>query len=431
MLDAGTSAATWSKSLWSATVGEPEVPSDPPADADVIVVGGGFTGLSAALRLAESGLSVTVLEAERVGFGASGRNGGQVIPGLKLDPDDMVARWGEDRGEAAAAFAGGTADVVFELIERHGIACNARRDGWIQAAHSEVSRRAGLERAEQWARRGAPVETLSAEELGSLSGTSAYQGGWRDLRAGALQPLAYARGLARAARDAGVRIAQETRVTALRPDADGWRVETAGGVFRAGRVIAATNAYSDDLVPGLRRSVLQFQSIIVATKPLSPNVAASVLPSGAVLSETRKLAFYMRRDADGRLIFGGRGTSGASHSVRLQNALEAAMRRMFPQVGDAPVEHAWSGHVAITLDGLPRVHQPAPGLWCALGYNGRGVAMSTALGRALADHLATGAPLPLPETALKPLPWHALRRPAIGVGTAYHWVRDALGLPGR
>ncbi|MEM1316607.1 MAG: FAD-binding oxidoreductase, partial [Pseudomonadota bacterium] len=410
---------------------EPPVPSDAPQDADVIVVGGGFTGLSAALRLAEAGRSVTVLEAERIGWGASGRNGGQVLPGLKLDPDDMVAKWGQARGERLAAFAGGDADLVFELIARHGIACAPRRDGWIQAAHSPLAQKAGAARAEQWARRGAPVEVLDAAGIESLAGTSAYLGGWRDLRAGAVQPLAYARGLARAARAAGARIAQETRATALTPDAEGWRVETHGHALKAGEVIVATNAYEAALVPGLRQSALQIQSILVATEPLSPNVAASVMPSGAVLSETRKLSFYMRRDVDGRLIFGGRGASGAAHSPRLQSALEAAMRRMFPQVGETPIAHAWSGHVALTLDGLPRVHQPSPGLWCAYGYNGRGVAMSTALGRALADHLTTGAPLPLPPTDLRPLPWHALRRPAVAAGTLYHWARDAMGLPGR
>src|SRR6516164_10677215 len=194
--------------LWAAT--SPPAPATPPLDestsADVCVIGGGYAGLSTALHLAERGTKVVLLEARGVGFGGSGRNGGQVIPGLKYNPDELVAMFGEERGRRLVDFVGGTADLVFDLIARHRMDVPRVRNGWIQGAHTPAAAALVERRAAQWQKHGAPVRVLDKAEADRLLGTEKYLGGWRARRGGAIQPLAYARGLAQAALAAGVRI---------------------------------------------------------------------------------------------------------------------------------------------------------------------------------------------------------------------------------
>lgn len=425
-----SSAVSIDQSLWSAIAAEP-VPDAPPLAADhavdAAIVGGGFTGLSAALNLAETGARVALLEAQSIGWGGSGRNGGQVIPGLKLDPSEMVARWGEARGGALAQAVGGAADKVFARIARHGIACAPRRAGWIQAAHAAPALARVLRRAEEWRTHGAPVEILDAATLAARSGAAGYRGGWRDGRAGTVQPLDYARGLARAARAAGADLHAGTPVRRLVPEGAGWLLETPRGRLRAHAVIIATNAYTDALLPGLARTLLTVQSIQFATEPLPDALRDAILPGGECLSETRRLAFYFRRSPDDRLIFGGRGAVGDAESDTLFAALRLAAARILPQTDRLAVAYRWSGQVAMTLDGLPHIHEPQPGLFVGLGYNGRGVAMGTLMGEWLAARLHAGTDAPLPRTDLSPIPWHGARKPAIAAGVAWAWTRDRLG----
>ncbi|WP_108260695.1 NAD(P)/FAD-dependent oxidoreductase [Mangrovicoccus ximenensis] len=423
------SADLWEQSLWHATAEEPSPGSDAPLDATVLVIGGGFSGLSTALHLAERGVAVTLVEAKQIGFGASGRNGGQVIPGLKLDPSEMRARWGEAEGSRLAAFAGAAADRVFDLIDRHDIACGATRNGWIQGAHSALALKAVHARAKEWEAEGAPVEFYGAGSMAEATGTAAYVGGWRDLRAGLVNPLSYARGLARAARAAGVTIVTGSPVRAVRRSGQGWALDLDGESISGKTAVLATNAYDTALMPKLARSILPVQSTMLATEPLPGHIAGTILPQGACCSETRKLAFYYRMTPDGRFAIGGRGATGAEHSQALQDALEGGMRRMFPQLADVRVEHAWSGHLALTMDHLPHLHEPEPGLWTVAAYNGRGVAMATAMGAALAERIAEGTPLPLPETPIRPIAWHAVRGPVMDIGVRYYWMKDKLGFP--
>lgn len=423
-----TSAATFFRSFWYTDCAEPAPEADSAVDADLVVVGGGITGLSAALHWAEAGHSVTVFEAEEVGFGASGRNGGQVIPGFKHDPDEVIARYGPERGEVMIRLASDAPDLVFDLIERHGINCHPRREGWIQASHSETALGTVRARAAQWQARGVAARLLDRDEIAAMSGAAGYAGGWLDPRAGQVQPLAYARGLARAARAAGARIVPHSPVRGLTPERDGWRVTTAQGDTRARRVLLATGAYSDpSLLSALPRSILTAQSNIVVTAPLPKAASRTVLPFGGCLSEIRKLAFYVRLSHDRRLMLGGRGAIGEIHGTRLQKSLEDALRRMFPQAAALPIEHAWSGQVGLTMDGWPHLHQPKPGLFAMLGYNGRGVALATAAGAMIARSLAEDRPPDLPEDRLRPIPWHAVRGPATRIGVGYYWIKDALG----
>ncbi|MDQ6639332.1 MAG: FAD-binding oxidoreductase [Pseudomonadota bacterium] len=402
-------------SLWAATARP--APATPPLDAsrqaDVAIVGAGYSGLAAALRLAESGASVVVLDAGEPGWGASGRNGGQVIPGLKWDPDELVAMLGAEAGEHLARVAGAAPDTVFDLVERHGIDCEARRCGWIQPTFADADNALAARRVEQWQRRGAPVSLLDREQACRLVGSPIYRGGWIDRRAGSLQPLSYARGLARAAQAVGAIVCGSSRVVDLARDGRRWRVGTAHGpAVSADQVLLATNGYSDGLWPALRQSVITANSFQVATEKIPDELKRTVLPEGQVASDTRKLLLYYRADHDGRLIMGGRGTFAEPGGAVDYRHLASVIGLVFPQLKGTRCEFHWSGRVALTRDHLPHVHRPAPGLTIFLGYNGRGVAMATTLGTMVGANLAAPAaqPLPLALTEIRPIPLHALHR---------------------
>jgi glycine/D-amino acid oxidase-like deaminating enzyme len=396
--------------------------------ADIAVVGAGYTGLSAALHAAERGADVVVLDAAEPGWGASGRNGGQIIPGLKHEPDELEHRYGETIGRRMWQIAGTAADFVFDLIARHKIACHAERCGWIAAAPHAAALASLRSRTEQWQRRGAPVELLDAGRIAELTGTTAYAGGMLDRRAGALQPLAYARGLAQAAQRAGAAIHGGSAVIRLESSAGTWRAVTAGGTVTARTVILATNAYSDDLWPGLARTVLPVQSYQVATAPLPAEVRRQVLPGGQVVSDLRRILFYFRLDPDGRLLMGGRGPLHDRGDPALFARLEQTARRIFPQIGAARWQHRWSGRVALTADHLPHLHEPRPGVLSALGYNGRGVAMATAMGRLLAARALGATPdqIGWPVTPIAPIPLHRWRLPAMALVVRWKRFQDWL-----
>ncbi len=417
-------------SLWVATAAP--APETPPLtadrDAEVAVIGGGFTGLSAALHLAEAGVETVLLEQAEPGWGASGRNGGQVIPGFKLDPDELVARFGPERGRRLVEFGGGTADLVFDLIETHGIDCHPLRKGWIQAAHGPKAVAVTQRRAAQWQASGAPVEVLDAGRLTELTGNRSYAGGWIDRRGGSVQPLGYARGLARAAQKAGAAIHGGSPATGLSRKGDRWQVETPGGSVLARQVLIGTNGYTDGLWPGLAASVIPIYSYQIATRPLGDNLRRSILPEGHAVADTRRLVQYYRVDHMGRLLVGGRGHFRDSEEPRLYGEVIQGLRGLYPHLGEVELEFFWCGRVALTVDHMPHLHELVPGVTACLGYNGRGVAMSTAMGKVLAER-ATGTALedlPLPASSLRPIPFHGLRQPALTVVVAWKKMLDRL-----
>jgi glycine/D-amino acid oxidase-like deaminating enzyme len=418
-----------SPALWAATAGAP--PETPPlaasTEADVCVIGGGYCGLSAALHLAESGIRTVLIEAREPGWGASGRNGGQVIPGLKYDPDELEAKFGAEQGRALTTFAGRTADCVFDLIQRHRMTVPHVRKGWIQGAHTEDGLATVARRAEQWAKRGVAVEVLDRAGVAEKLGTENYLGGWVDSRGGGVQPLDYARGLARAALAAGATIHGSTAATRLQRDNGKWRVETdRGSSITAARVLLCTNGYTGDLVPELRQTAIAVNSFQVATEPLSDNVRKSILPYGHVSSDTRSLLLYFRLDHAGRLLMGGRGRFGEPRGAEDWGHLERVLGKMFPQAKGAPIAYRWGGRVALTRDFLPHLHEPEPGLTIDIGCMGRGIGLQTAMGMALARYVATGdrAALPLPIVSIQPIPLHALRRLYVGAIIAWYRFTD-------
>jgi glycine/D-amino acid oxidase-like deaminating enzyme len=378
----------------------------------VAVIGAGYTGLSAALRLGEAGRDVVVLDAMELGDGASGRNGGQVIPGLKYDPDTLEAMYPGDQGADLVATVASGPDLVFEFIRKHGIDCDAVRSGWLQLATSESALGPIATRVRQWRARGAAVEMLNDADVARLTGSQRYYGGLIDRRGGTVQPLAYLRGLARAAQRAGVRLFTQSAATHIERLGGEWRIHTAGGSVACRQVVYATNAYSDQFVEPLQRTVVAVPSLQVATAPLPPDLRRSILPEGQSVSDTWRLLRYFRLDAQGRLIMGSRGVFGDVPPARAARLHYRAVREIYPQLSGISFDYHWSGFVAMTPDHLPHLHEVAPGIVAGLGYNGRGVAMATMMGTLLARRLLgeDAQELGFPVTPVRPMTLHRFSR---------------------
>jgi glycine/D-amino acid oxidase-like deaminating enzyme len=404
------------------------VPLAGAVEADACIIGGGYAGLSAALCLAERGRRAVVLEAREIGFGGSGRNGGQVIPGIKEDPDALEARYGREAGRALASFVGGTADRVFDLITKHGMDVPYRRSGWIQGAHTEAMVETVRRRAGEWAARGADVAVLDRAAMADHLGSDKYLAGWLDRRAGAVQPLAYVRGLARAAIGAGAAVHTDSPVSAIVRQGSAWRVTTGSGAsVVAPTVVVATGGYPGGLVPGLRETAVFPNSFQVATEPLSDNLRKSILPYGQVTSDTRKLLLYFRLDHEGRFLMGGRGPYREPRGDEDWAHLERVVAKLYPQLAGTPIAYRWCGRVSVTRDFLPHVHEPAPGLLALIGCMGRGVGLQTAMGEAVAEAVATGnrTAIPFPVTPIRRLPLHALHELYVAAIIAWYRLTDA------
>ena len=411
----------------------PPVPA-PPLEADsnvsVAIVGGGFAGLSTALHLAEQGTDTIVLEAQEPGWGASGNNGGQLNPGLKLDPDTIEATFGTDLGRRMIAFAYNTPVFALDLIRRHQIACEARQNGTLRAAYHGGNAAAVEKTAEQCIRRGMPVTVLDRNALREATGTDRYVRAMLDRRGGDLQPLSYARGLARAAIAAGAAIHGQTPATSLQREGGRWRIETPRAVVRAEKILIATNGFTDDLWPDLRRTIVPVFSSIAATEPLPDDVARQIMPTRSALYESGRITVYYRIDASNRLLIGGRGPMRWIRDPSAVNYLMRYAVRLWPALRGISWTHGWNSRLAMTADHYPHVHEPGPGALVYLGCNGRGVALATAIGQQLARRLIEGevARIDLPITALKPIRFHALWPGAVKSVVLYGQIRDRLGL---
>ncbi len=398
--------------------------------ADIAIVGGGITGLSAALHAAEAGAKVVLLEAQDPGFGASGRNGGQVNPGLKPDPDTVERDFGADLGGRMNALAGAAPSLVFDLIGRHSIECDARRNGTIRAAVRAGHAAAIRTTAEQFVRRGAPVEYLERGAVAALTGTDRYLGAMFDRRGGDLNPLSFARGLARAAMRAGAQVHGDSRVARVHGAGGGaWRLETGRGAVVCAHVVLATNGYTDRLWPDLRRTIVPLFGAIAATDSLPEPMSRAIMPTRSVLYESGAITVYYRVDSGRRLIIGGRGPMREIDSVRAIAHLTGYARQLWPLLEGMSWTHAWGGRLAMTRDHYPHVHEPAPGVLACLGYNGRGVAMATALGAAIARRITRpDLPFDMPVTDLKTIALHRFWPAAVKAAILYGRARDILGM---
>ena len=390
-------------SLWDSSAAEATIsnPLEGNIDTDVAIVGGGFTGLSTALHLAQRNIDCHVLEAKKIGFGGSGRNVGLVNAGLWLPPQDIRQKLGDKRGSEFVKVLAEAPSYVLSLIDQYKIECEATRTGTIHAAHSPAGFKDLARRAEEWHRLGAPVDLLDKNQAMEKIGSTAFYGGLHDHRAGTINPMGYVRGLARAALSEGANIATGVTVEKLEKMGDKWKLQTNSGTVTANSVVLGTNAYSDNLWPGLKKTFTQIHYFQLATTPLG-DIAKDILPERQGLWDTGKIMFSVRRDTFGRIIIGSMGRIVGGQKGLSEYWAKRNIRRLFPQLGTVEIEKAWYGQIAMTPDHLPRIHRLADGLYTPIGYNGRGITPGTVFGRAMAELLAGGKEdeLPLPITDL-------------------------------
>jgi glycine/D-amino acid oxidase-like deaminating enzyme len=376
----------------------------------VTVIGGGIAGLATSIELRRRGHDVVLLEAARVGYGASGRANGQVISALtRHGPDAIHALWPEHRGARLVNLVKGSADQLYALVDRYGIDCDARRNGWLQPAHTPGRARRAASLAAQWAKAGAAARTLTAIEMSQRLGTAVYTGGWEDRRGGHINPYAFTVGLARGAASEGVHIVEHTPAMRLTRDGGVWVVETPTGKVVCAKVAITTAAYTGDLWPQLRRSIVPVTSYQAATEPLGA-LAAKILPNDEASSDTRMDLRYFRKDREGRLVSGGALAIQLGASRRLPAVVERRLRAMFPELPDMPMKLFWGGRIAMTTDRLPHLHRRSDGLCAWIGCNGRGLALACAMAPVLADALE-GVPdesLALQPTEPQNVPFHVL-----------------------
>jgi len=419
-----------SHGLWELTA-----PPPPPTRAlagevkvDVAVIGAGFTGLSAALHLAEGGAKVAVLEAVEIGYGGSGRNVGLVNAGMWVMPDELPAVLGDVYGARLLDILGDAPRVVFDIVERHGIACEAVRRGTLHCAVGAAGLAELKERARQWQARGAAVRLLDADETSQKIGTTAYAGSLLDERAGTIQPLAYVRGLAHAAVAAGVTIHTSSPVIAANDDGAAWRAQTPQGAVQAASIIVATNAYSSTVWPALRAELIHLPYFNMATRPLSDNLRRSILPERQGAWDTKEVLSSFRFDDAGRLVFGSVGALRGTGLPIHRGWGRRALTKLFPRLKGVEFETEWYGQIGMTVDNLPRFHRLGRNVVSFSGYNGRGIAPGTVFGRCLAQlmlgHIGEDdLPLPVTEPAAAPL--RSLKEAYYEVGAQVAHLADA------
>jgi glycine/D-amino acid oxidase-like deaminating enzyme len=406
----------------------PALPDAPLArEADVAVVGAGYTGLGAAIESRRLGRSVVLLEKHQLGFGASTRNGGMIHPGVKLELDELLRRFGE-LGERLFRFTVEAFADAERTISEEGIACDYERTGHLYLASrtSHVDKLRGIaglcrERFDIAAR------FVPPDALGEEIGSGAFHGGLVVEKSGGLDPARYHAGLVQAAQRAGAEIHERTPALRLDRASDGtFEVHTPTGRIRARDVFVATNGYRDRLVPWLRRRIVPIGSYIIATEPLEAALAREVSPRGRMFFDSKNYLNYWRLSPDGRMLFGGRASMKPTTIARTRDTLYRAMVATHPQLEGVRVERAWGGKVGFTFDRLPHAGR-RDGVYFAMGYGGTGVALASYLGRSVAAWMAHGDAPPFVEPRFPVLPAGAASERLLPIAGLYYQLRDRIG----
>jgi gamma-glutamylputrescine oxidase len=423
-------------SYYAATAAREQVhpPLQGSHSCDVAVVGGGLAGLSAALELAERGFSVTLLEAQQIGWGASGRNGGQAIHGLACDQETIEQQLGLDEARRVWDMSIEALDLLRERIRRHVIACDWR-DGYLGLATNARKGRA----LQAWAERMASVygytqQPIAPAEMPGWIASQRFHSGVFDARSGHLHPLKYTLGLARAAAAAGVRLHEQSPVQALQPGATA-RLRTPQGELSARHVLLAGNVYLQGIAPPLEPRIMPVGTYIACSQRLDDALADSLIPSRAAVCDTNFVLDYFRTTDDQRLLYGGRVSYSTVTPTHLSEAMRQRMVLTFPQLATAQVEYAWGGFVDITMNRAPDFGRlPAAGGYAAnvyylQGFSGHGLALTGLAGRLVAEAIAGDASCfdVFARLQHRPFPggrW--LRTPALVLGMAWYRLRDLI-----
>jgi glycine/D-amino acid oxidase-like deaminating enzyme len=413
-----TANIRWPGSLWAAvTPPGPDLPRlTGTAEADVVVIGGGFTGLSTALHLREAGVDVAIVEAMEPGWGASGLNNGQVIPTLsRPDPEDIIARHGA-AGERFVGLLRDSASFLFDLARRYQIEAELEQTGWVQPVHSPGRIKIAERRVRQWSKFGASVELLSRDETRKMLGSEAWFGGFWNTSGGHINPLALSRGLARVVLDRGGCIYARSPALGVERRNDRWIVRTEKAEISGRVLIVATNAYtgefSKSLMPAIANEVMPVLSWQMATQPLSDTARQTIIPGRQAMSDTHSELYFARYDARNRLVTGGAVIGPGNKPERLKAIVAERLQRLWPQIGSVEFDYVWNGYVGMTTDFLPRIHRLGRNAYGWTGCNGRAVALSIALGNELSKAVRGVAEkdLALPFSDPAPIPAHGLLR---------------------
>lgn len=403
-----------SHGLWEKTA--PQPPETAPlrgnVEADIVIVGGGYTGISSALHLAQGGAKVVVLEAAEIGYGGAGRNVGLINAGMWVLPSEIPNVLGPVYGDRLLDLLGNAPYLVRELIEKHGIDCELEKNGTLHCAVGEAGLTELRQRCDEWAARGADVRLLSAEETAKRVGTKAYAGSLLDMRAGTLQPLAYVRGLARAAIAAGARIHTGSAAVSTEREGSRWIVRTASGAVLANWIIVASEYYSTGPWEAVRNEQVLLPYFNFATTPLSSDQLKRILPGKEGCWDTKEVLTSFRLDRAGRLVFGSVGALRNTGKLVHRGWARRALKKLFPELGDIGFEAEWYGRIGMTSDALPRLHKFAPNVIGFSGYNGRGIAPGTVFGKTLARHILgelSEEDLPLPVSAVQEAGFRTLK----------------------
>lgn len=432
LLHANDRSGEYPRSWYAATADAmPEcVPLTGTGSADVVVIGAGYTGLSAALHLAEAGMDVALIEAQRAGFGASGRNGGQLGSGQRMEQTGLERLVGDADAAKLWNLAEDAKALVKSLIAKHGIDCSFT-PGVAHACFTAKEAAQEHRYADHLADRYGytRIENLDAAQMRDLCPSPAYHGGTLDMGAAHLHPLRYALGLARAAQDAGVRIHERSEVIGIDEGARA-TVRTRTGQISAGHVILACNGYLGGLNGTIARRVMPINNFIAATKPLGRDTAR-VLSRDVAVADTKFVVNYFRLSHDGRLLFGGGESYGYRFPANIEAVVRKPMAHIFPHLYDVEIDYVWGGTLAITMRRMPYMTRIAPNILSASGYSGHGVGTATHAGQLMAmavrgqaegfDTMARVPATPFPGGA-------ALRTPLLALAMTWYALRDRLGV---
>ncbi|CAI3131647.1 Gamma-glutamylputrescine oxidoreductase [Acinetobacter calcoaceticus] len=401
--------------------------------ADVCIIGGGFTGLSSAIHLAEAGYRVVIVESSEIGAGGSGRNVGLVNAGTWAQPDELNKYLGDKVGEKLTSALGQAPQLVFDMIDRLGIKAQDTRTGNLHMAHNAEGEADVDSRYAQLNRRGANVEVLTGTKCHEYCGTTSIHKALLDKRAGTINPYAYVTGLAQAAKKLNVDIYENSSVNEIAKSNSQWCVKTSQGSVTADKVIIATNAYTQGEWTEILKTIYFVKYYQIASEPLSGSISDKILPFKNGSWDTRLALSSIRRDKDGRLLLGTVGSHEGKESI-YHSWADLMAKKYFPDLGRVKWQYQWSGQFGFTIDHIMRIFEPAPGIVAATAFNGRGITTGTLMGQAFARYLQDdnrdNLPLPFNEIESSKVSFRNARAMFYDCGIALYHAGQCLKIIG-